>query len=461
MGFFKGYDVRGLVPQELDEAAAERVGKALGTLLAKRKSKKRKVFLARDNRNHSFRLAESFSKGLLSTGFDVVNLGVVPTPLVQFALATENAAGGCMVTASHNPPEYNGFKMYDRHMPLLSGQMRELERIYHEQKYVRGRKGKHWKHKIIEPYVTDLLQRVKLQKPIRVVFDSGNGTCGPIARVLLELMGCRVHSLFEDVESAFLNHLPDPHQVENLRWLQDEVKRQHAQFGVAFDGDGDRAAFVDDQGNIVRGDDAFILFLRDALKRHPRSTVVYELRCSLVVPEEITRLKGRKVMSKAGRIAVREELEKRGAVLGGEITGHFSFADHYGFDDGLFAAAKMAQLVSVMNHPLSSELKRIPKYPCTSELRLFCADDEKNAVVQGVQTDLKKGFGAAVKTLDGVYLDLGDSWGLVRVSNTEPAITLRFEGKTFAKLKRVYRLFEKPLKTAGVVLPPLSRITTH
>ncbi len=456
MGFFKGYDVRGLVPQELDEAVAEKLGKAFGTFLAKKRQQGKPVFLARDNRTHSFRLKEAFSGGLRSAGFDVLDIGVVPTPVLQFALATNKAAGGCMVTASHNPPEYNGFKMYSRNLPLLSQEMQELETVFGEASFVRGRKGKEKKFKILEAYVADLLKRVKLRRPLKVVFDAGNGTCGPLARVCLELLGCRVFGLFEDVESAFLNHLPDPHKPENLKWLQEEVVRQHADVGIAFDGDGDRAAFVDNEGKIIRGDDAYVLFVRDVLKRNPKRILIYELRFSKVVPEEITRLKGKGIMSRAGRIAVREELEKRDAVLGGEITGHFSFAEHFGFDDGLFAGAKMAEVVSYLPHSLSKELAAIPKYPATRELRLHCVDSKKKYVLKHVEKGLKEKHAGRVKTMDGVYLDLEHSWGLVRPSNTEPALTLRFEGRTERRLEHVYRLFGKLLKEKGVVLPPLS-----
>lgn len=459
MSFFKGYDIRGLVPQELDEPVAEKLGRAFGTMLAARKSASKMVFIARDNRSHSFRLKEAFCKGVRSTGFDVKDLGVAPTPVLQFALATGKAAGGCIVTASHNPPEYNGFKMYSERLPFLSPEMAELERVYGAGQFSHAkRKGKESREKILEAYVSDVLARVHPARKIRIVFDSGNGTCGPIARALFELMGLRVHGLFEDPESAFLNHLPDPHKPENLKWLQEEVKRVHADLGVAFDGDADRAAFVDDQGNIVRGDDAFILFARSVLARKPKGTLVYELRFSKVVPEEIARLKGKAVMSKAGRIAVREELEKRGALLGGEITGHYSFAEHFGFDDGIYAGAKMAQIVSQLKGPLSSELALIPKYVPTQELRLHCPEDKKAGVLEFVKSKLKARYGSKVKTLDGVYLDLGDAWGLVRKSNTEPALTLRFEGKTRKALERVYALYGSLLKQKGIRLPALAGV---
>ncbi|MFH1107127.1 MAG: phosphomannomutase/phosphoglucomutase [Candidatus Micrarchaeota archaeon] len=447
---FSGYDIRGVVGRDIGARFAEDLGKAFATFLGK---PGKPVLVARDNRTHSPMLQLAFEQGLRSRGFGVVELGMAPTPLMQYALAKGGSAGGCIVTASHNPPEYNGFKLYRGRMTLSSEEMLRLSRIFHAKAFPkRAKSGGLAKLDYSQAYVSDILRRGRPARRLKVAIDAGNGVCGPLARRLFEGMGCKVTMLFEDTESAFLNHVPDPHDPANMRWLQDEVLSQKADLGIAFDGDGDRAGFVDDKGRIVREDDAFVLLMR-GLKPEKRGAVVCDLRLSMAVREEAERLGLRPVVSKAGRIAIREELLKRKAAFGGEVSGHYFFKEHYGFDDGMYAAFKMCMWLSAQQLPAAEIVDGIRHYPATPEMRVHT--DTKRETVDAVKKSLRKRFGGKLKTIDGAYLDLGDSWGLVRVSNTEPAVTLRFEGRTKPALRKVVGIFKKELEAAGGRLPPV------
>src|SRR3989344_106831 len=467
MSIFKGYDIRGIYGETLDEKIASRIGSAFATLLSKKTLPNRKLFIGRDNRRSSLKLQRAISNPLHFAGFDLTDLGVVSTPLVQYAVSREKCAGAVIITASHNPPQYNGFKLYLKNLPLMSSDMQRLEKIFKSGDFLpAGRQGHEMGRPIEGEYIADALGRVRLHRKLRVVIDSGNGTCGAVAREMLTRMGCSVISLFEDMESAFLNHIADPHDPKNLSWLSEEVVKQKADLGIAFDGDGDRAGFVDEKGKPIREDDVSILFLRHELESVPLDkgkgggksgrSIVYDLRLSRAIPEEIKKMKGRPVMSKAGRIAIRENLIANKALFGGEVSGHYFFADHFGFDDGIYAGAKMCEIVSGLGMRISDAIKTIPHYPATPELRLHCDNEKKFKVVENVRKALRKRYGNKILTLDGVYLNLEDAWGLLRVSNTEPAITLRFEGKTRKYLKEVYGIYWRLLKDEGIKMPKLS-----
>jgi phosphomannomutase / phosphoglucomutase len=452
MSIFKGYDIRGVYGENLTEEAASGIGKAFATFLIRKKPKSKTIIVGRDNRSSSLSLRNAFCDSLHFAGFDIVDIGIVSTSLIQYAVSREKVAGAAMITASHNPAQYNGFKLYIKNLPLMAGQMLEVEKIYNSKKIAKFEKQGHEMHKEIEgDYISDVQSRVKLHRKLRVVIDSGNGTCGKVAHDLFKRMGCDVTSLFEDMESAFMNHVADPHNPANLKWLQAEVLNRSADLGIAFDGDGDRAGFVDEKGQIIREDDASILFLRHELQKQ-KGAIIYDLRLSRSIPEEIRKLKGKPVMSKAGRIAIRENLISNRALFGGEVSGHYFFADHYGFDDGIYAGAKMCEIISGMNGKLSHAISQMTKYPSTPELRIHVENEQKAAIVENVKKELRKKYGKKVLTLDGVYLNLENGWGLLRVSNTEPAITLRFEGKTKKELREIFSIFEKLLKIQGVKL---------
>ncbi|MBI5224892.1 phosphomannomutase/phosphoglucomutase [Candidatus Micrarchaeota archaeon] len=455
MSIFKGYDIRGVYKETITEDIASGIGSAYATLLRKRKPLSNRLFIARDNRSSSPSLQAAVLDSLLQAGFDVVDLGIVSTSLVQFAINRQKVAGACIITASHNPAQYNGLKLYRGSLPLMSFEMAKLEKIYLSKKFYKSqRSGNSLNQQIDSEYADDVKKRVKLHRKLKVVIDSGNGTCGPVAHQLLKSMGCIVVSLFEDMGSAFLNHAADPHNPANMKWLQEEVVRQNANLGIAFDGDGDRAGFVDEKGNIIREDDVCVLFLKHELQKR-KGAIIYDLRLSDSIPEQTKLMKGKAIISKAGRIAIRDNLIKNKALFGGEVSGHYFFSDHFGMDDGIYAGAKMAEIVSQMKIPLSEAVKQIPHYPATPELRLHCENEKKAKVVESIKNSLKKKYKKQVLTIDGVLLKLDDSWGLVRVSNTEPAITLRFEGKTKRSLKEIHAIFSKLLKIEGILLPPL------
>jgi phosphomannomutase / phosphoglucomutase len=335
----------------------------------------------------------------------------------------------------------------------MSNEMLDLEKIYLGEKFVKAEKaGNELKKSIDIDYIHDVLSRIHPAKRLRIVIDSGNGTCGPIAHELFKRLGFEVVSLFEDMESAFLNHIADPHNPANLKWLSEAVVSHKAHLGIAFDGDGDRAGFVDDKGHPIREDDVGILFARRELQKQ-KGAIIYDLRLSRSVPEEVSKQKGKPIISKAGRIAIRQNLIENKALFGGEVSGHYFFADHFGFDDGIYAGAKMCEIVSGMHEKISDEVKKLPHYPATPEIRLHCPNEKKREIVESIRKSLQTKYGRKVLTIDGVYLKQENSWGLVRISNTEPAITLRFEGKTRKDLKEIRAIFEKLLKIEGIKLP--------
>lgn len=452
MSIFKGYDIRGIYKEQLDEQIASNIGKAFATLLIKKKPKGKTVIVGRDNRSSSLSLKKAFSDSLHFAGFDVMDIGIISTSLIQYGASTQKVAGAVMITASHNPAQYNGFKMYYKNLPLASKDMELLEKIYNSGKFLSFGKQGHESSKELETsYISDVLKRTQIRRKLRVVIDSGNGTCGKVAHELLSKMGCDVISIFEDMESAFMNHVADPHNPANMKWLQAEVINKRADLGIAFDGDGDRAGFVDELGRIIREDDVSILFLRHELSRN-KGAIVYDLRLSKGVPEEVKKFKGKPIMSKAGRIAIRQNLIANKALFGGEVSGHYFFSDHFGFDDGIYAGAKMCEIASGLNEKLSKTIAKLPHYPSTPEIRLHVPNERKFQVVENVKKQLLKKYKKKVLTIDGVYLNLEHSWGLLRVSNTEPAITLRFEGENKKALKEVFGIFQALLKKEKISL---------
>jgi len=451
MGIFKAYDVRGIVGTELNDEVAERMGKAFAVLLSKH-TKNKKVFLGRDNRGSSSGYSKAFEGALRSSGYNVIDLGIIPTPLMQFALVKHKAAGGCIVTASHNPPKYNGYKMYLNNLPLMESEMHELEQLFNSSASVASKKkGRYSKKKLYTDFINSAVSKLKTSSSVSVVVDTGNGTTGPLTRKILEKLNCKVTMLFEDIDSAFLNHDPDPSKDENLKWLQAEIKRTNADLGIALDGDGDRCVFLDEKGRRIRSDDIFIIFAR-AMNIKGRM-LVHDLRFSKAVSEEIRKLGGKSKMIKVGRIALRNAFEKYNAILGGEVSSHFFFEQNYKYDDGIFAAAKMVEVISKRNAKISEIVSSIPHYPSTPELRLQCNAERKFKIVENVEKRLAKRF--KMKKIDGIYLVLPDAWGSLRVSNTEAVLSMRFEGKTEEALKKIYDIFRKELKKEKIVLKKL------
>jgi phosphomannomutase/phosphoglucomutase len=447
-GIFGGYDVRGVYGENFFEKDALDLGRAFGTFifkktgLDKRKTRAPKIALGRDNRLSSPSLRDSFVQGLCSTGCGVIDIGVAPSPVVYFSAFALKTDGAAVITASHNPAKYNGVKMLNGIWPLSSKELGEVKNLFEEKEFLEKPRlawGKVSKKDVLEDYLTFVSSKTKRLDGLKIVVDGGNGIVGGVGVALLKKLGAKTVPLYCTPDGNFPNHLPDPSKPENLRDLQKKVVGEKAVLGIAYDGDGDRAVFVDEKGSVVKSDDANVLFIRAALKKRPKSKIGFELRCSIVVKEEIEKLGGKPLETKAGRIAVRETM-RNGAAFACETTGHVCFAENNGFDDGIFASAKFAEIVNYGGLPPSKLAESVKKYLSTRELRIPC--EKKFEAVEAVEKKLKEKK-LDLLLIDGVKYSDGGGWGLVRASLTEPLLSVRFEGKTKKDLERIYSLFEE------------------
>ncbi|MBN2014951.1 MAG: phosphomannomutase/phosphoglucomutase [Candidatus Altiarchaeota archaeon] len=439
MSIFRAYDIRGVFGEDLTEEVGEEIGKAFGTYVGGGS-----VVVGRDCRLSSPMLKDAFVRGLISTGCVAVDIGMVPTPVLYFSLYHHGFAGGVMVTGSHNPPEYNGFKLCKGNAALYGEEIQRLREIIEAGNYNKGFR-KVISKEFNDDYVRFLKERISLGRRLKVVIDSGNGAAGPTALRLFQDLGCDVIPLYCEPDGSFPNHHPDPTLDSALADLIKAVKDEGADFGVAYDGDGDRAGFVDDRGNIIRGDQALILFSREILEKKKNAKIILEVKCSQALVEDILAHGGIPIMYRTGHSFIKKKMREENALLAGEMSGHFFFADdYYGFDDAVFASLRMAQILSHSEKRLSELVYGMPHYESTPEIRIRCPDDEKFRVVEEVTKKFEKDH--EVITVDGARIQFVDGWGLVRASNTEPALILRFEAKTKERLAEIKEIIEEELK---------------
>ncbi len=435
-GIFRAYDVRGVYGETLTPEISMKIGKAFGTFLPEQE----KIVVGRDVRLNGPVLKTALLSGLMSTGHSCLDVGMVSTPVLYFSTIYREKCAGVMLTASHNPPEYNGFKFCRAGLSYsYETGIGEIERLVMEQEF-RGSKwdtaGQTEFREILPDYIDDLVARISLERKLKVIVDVGNGSCGFIKEVL-ERIGCNLEVLFPEPDGRFPNHIPNPLQDETLDTLRERVVKTGADIGIAFDGDGDRVGFVDEQGGIIRSDVALMIFARDVLARHPGSKVVINPLCSRALAEHIEAKGGIPVMSRVGHSYIHEKLLEEDAVLAGEISGHFYFAkDHYGYDDGVFSGLKMIELLSKTPETLSETVSTLPSYPSSPEIRIHCPEDRKFLVVDELKDRFQK-KGMKVIDIDGARVEFETGWGLVRASNTEPALVLRFEGDTVEDLEEI------------------------
>jgi len=450
LGVFRAYDIRGIYGEELTPKLGFDIGMAFAQLVGEGG----RISVARDARLSGPVLEAMFKVGVLASGCDVVELGLQPTPILYFSVAHLKLDGGCVTTASHNPPEYNGFKLCREggfSLTFESG-IGKIER----QVTAGALKYKPWNklgredcYDIRPVYEEYLKERIRLSRAVRVVMDAGNGTCGFMGEVLKRL-GCKVDVLYGEPDGRFPNHIPNPLNEETLTALKRRVVEFEADLGIAFDGDGDRVGFVDERGETVRADHAMMIFAEDLIKRRGRQRprILFDVATSKAVSEYVQQLGGIPKMTRVGHSYVMEALHEEAAAMAAEISGHYYFADeHYGFDDGLYAAARMIEILSHRESNLSEITRRLPSYVSTPEKRLECPEDRKFKVVEEVKRRLSS-MGYRLITLDGVRVEVGNAWALVRASNTEPAIVLRFEGENQEMLNKVRRLVEEALGEA-------------
>lgn len=443
---FREYDIRGLHATELTDTVAEGVGRAFGTTLAREGG--RRVALGQDVRPSSSRLAAAVERGLVACGMNVERVGVVPTPALYYAVAARNLDGGLQVTGSHNPPEFNGFKMSKRKAPVFGAEIQAMLAMIERGDFVSGEGGASGRP-VLEEYRNMLVERVSSTRGLKVVMDCGNGCAGTVVPETFERMGHRVTPLFAELDGRFPNHLPDPTVPALLVDLQNKVKETGADFGIGFDGDADRIGAVDGGGRIVFGDQLLALFARDVLERVPGAQIIFDVKCSQGLKEDILAHGGKPLMWKTGHSLIKAKLLETGAPIAGEMSGHMFFSEGYfGFDDALFAAGRLLRYVASTGKTLAQLVDSIPSYYSTPELRLACPEERKFAVVEELRREFAGRFD--VIDIDGVRVEFGDGWGLVRASNTQPVLVVRFEARTPQRLEEIREMFMAPLRRLGV-----------
>jgi phosphomannomutase/phosphoglucomutase len=428
---FREYDIRGIVDKDLTPEIVETLGRAMGTYF--RRQGTRDAALGRDCRLSSPAYAAAMAEGLRSTGCDVTDLGTIPTPLLYFASFHKGMGAGVMITGSHNPPEYNGFKTMVGHDTLYGPTIQDLYALIRDGDFIRDTRGAYRTTDLVPEYRAYVLGLIKLARPLKVVLDAGNGTAGVVACPIFRDLGCEVVELFCDMDGSFPNHHPDPTLPEAMAALVAKVRETRADIGLAYDGDGDRIGVVDDQGHLIWGDQLLIFFARDILKANPGAAVISEVKATKVLYEEVARLGGRPIMWKTGHSLIKKKIREEKALLAGEMSGHMFFADRwFGFDDAIYASARVAELVARLPGPLSAELAGLPKTVSTPEIRVYASDEVKFQIVDEVKAELAAKH--KVIDIDGVRVLFPTGWGLVRASNTQAVLVLRFEAETEADL---------------------------
>jgi phosphomannomutase / phosphoglucomutase len=440
---FRSYDIRGLANSQLTPELAEHIGRALGS--EAQEQGETHMVVARDGRTHSPELSRHLIKGITQTGCHVIDLGVVPTPLMYFATEhLSDTSSGVMVTASHNPAQYNGFKMVVSGLTLADDAVLDIRARVSRQQYLQG-KGETETRDIVPAYIERIFSDVALMGEVSLVIDAGNAVTGAVAPRLFEELGCQVTPLYCDLDGSFPNHDPDPSREENLHDLIDKVREVNADMGVAFDGDGDRLVVVTPKGRIIWPDHLLMLFSRDILSRHPGADVVFDVKCSRQLNQLITSYGGRPIMWKTGHSPMKSKMVETGALLGGEYSGHIFIKDRwYGFDDGMYTMARLLEIVTLRDQGIDEVFEAFPILPSTPELKIPVAEEDKFAVVDKLiqQGEFKNG---KPSTIDGLKVDFDKGWGLVRASNTSAALTLRFEAESDSALKVIQQLFKREL----------------
>jgi len=465
MSIFREYDIRGIVGKDLTVEVAESIGRAYATLALERGCKT--VAVGRDGRLTSPELRDRFIAGVTSTGMNVVDIGVCATPLLYFSLFTLPVDGGVMITGSHNAAEYNGFKMCVGTGALYGEGIQQLKGILDDQRYATGA-GTVTETPIIPQYMAYLKEKFSKVdgSQIHVVIDSGNGAASLVAKDALEQMGCKVTALYCDLDGRFPNHHPDPTVVENLQDLIRTVKEEGADVGIGYDGDADRIGAIDEKGNIIWGDRLMLIFARDVLETQPGSTFISEVKASQLLYDDIEKRGGRAIMWKTGHSVLKAKMKEENAVLAGEMSGHMFFADRYfGYDDAIYASCRLVEILAKKRKPLSSLLADLPITAVTPEIRVDCSDDVKFKLVKKVRNrflDLHKNPDPTrpqlvvrdVVTIDGIRVRFDDGWGLIRASNTQPALVLRFEATSQDRLTTIRSYLEGELDTCQRALEP-------
>ncbi|HEX2202410.1 MAG TPA: phosphomannomutase/phosphoglucomutase [Longimicrobium sp.] len=449
---FRQYDIRGVVGTDLTPEVAEGVGRAFASFARRRLGKDRpSLVLGRDNRTSSEALAAGIRRGMLAAGAEVTDVGLVPTPVHSFAVAHWPHDGGLQVTGSHNPPQYNGFKMTLSGGSIYGELIQELRRMIEQEDFESG-EGTVERQEVLDDYVEHVAGKFQIQRPLKVVVDCGNGTGSIVAVRLLEALGENVEvvPLFCDSDPSFPNHHPDPVVDKNLVDIIAKVKETGADLGVAFDGDADRIGAIDDRGEIVRGDTLLLLYGLDLLEKGGKGEkLVFDVKCSQQLPEVYEKAGGVAIMNATGHSLIKKRMKEEGARLSGELSGHIMFGnDYYGYDDALYGACLLIDIVARRSAPLSAWIDEFPKFVSTAELRYPATEETKFEIVGRATGHFRKDH--EVIDVDGARVLFGDGWGLIRASNTEPVLVARYEAKTSERLAEIRGLMEGWLQGEGI-----------
>jgi phosphomannomutase/phosphoglucomutase len=438
MGIFKAYDIRGVYGEDLNDEIAERLAKAYTTYM-----NADEVIVGNDSRMSSPALTSAVIAGVTGAGADVYSLGIVPGPLVSFQIAQEKKNAGIYVTASHNPPEYNGFKLMKGIISLDPDELLGIKKIM-DGKHFKIGNGEVYHRDMINAYQDYVAAKFRLRGGLKIVMDSANGTCGLVAPGLFKKMDCYVTELYSQPNGKFPNHYPDPTRAENLTDIKRMVVQNASDFGVAYDGDGDRVVFIDEKGRDLSGDDALMLFARQILEKK-KGKIIMTVGCSRAVEEDVKAHGGTPIINRVGHSFIKKRLFEEDALMAGELSGHFFFKDDYfGYDDAIYASMRMAQIMRETGKKLSELVAELPHYCTSAEERLPYPDEKKFRAVEGLKREFSD---EKLITLDGVRIEFKNGWALVRASNTEPVLSLRFEGNAEKDMdeirKRVYTALQK------------------
>lgn len=439
---YREYDIRGVIGEDIKEDEFIILGKGFGTYFNQLGEKT--IVLGRDCRLSSPKIRDDVAEGLINSGCNVLDIGICPTPILYFALRYLKADGGIMITASHNPPDYNGFKICSGFDTIYGKEIQKVRQIIEKADFVSGR-GTYSSHEVIKPYIERITGDVTINPGIKVGFDAGNGTAGPVGVEILQSLGCELHDLYCDMDGSFPNHEPDPTVLDNMRDLITEVREHTLTVGIGVDGDGDRIGVVDSSGNIVFGDMLLLLFARDVLENHPGATIISEVKCSDRMYKDIEAHGGNAIMWKTGHSLIKNKMKESKALLAGEMSGHMFFADRYfGYDDAIYASCRLLEILSRTGKSLIELLADVPKSYATPEIRIECPDSKKFELVDRLRNEFSKQY--KIIDVDGVRLVFDDGWGLVRASNTQPALVLRFEAQSKERLDEIRTMVEMAIE---------------
>jgi phosphomannomutase/phosphoglucomutase len=445
---FREYDIRGEVAVDFPEEVVVALGKAFATLVKRRGGKK--ITLSGDIRLTTPQLKEYFKAGALSTGINVMDIGILPTPGNYFSVFHfDDVDGACQITGSHNPPEFNGFKLTFEQLAFFGPDIQDMLALIRNDDYETG-EGIATEYDLLQEYVDNIVAGIDLKRPMRIAVDSGNATAALCAVEVYERLGCEVTPLYCDVDGTFPNHHPDPTVAANLKDLQDVVMNGNYDVGLAFDGDADRLGVIDEKGNVVWADYQMILFAQDVIKSKD-DHIIFDVKCSQALEEKILEFGGTPVMYKTGHSHIKTHMKKLNSPFSGEMSGHLFFADrYYGFDDAIYNGGRMLELLSKTDRPLSELVDELPKYHSTPEIRLTCKSDaEKFEIAEKAANYFKANYDCI--DVDGVRIRFGDGWGLVRASNTQPVLVVRFEAKTKERMEEIQKLVMDKIGEFGEV----------